>query len=184
MAPPPNPVPPAPAMVSTSPGVSVDASQLSGSPLPGYQPVPTYSSGPLATISGSAPAYALPMGAAPVAGQPVAVIFFTESSSAISDRAQWVLRNVYLLQQQQGGRLRLVGNASLHTVTMDPQRHDQVNYRISQARANAVARTLISMGVPQGSIGVSAQGSQAPIFYEFMPTGEAANRRVEIYLDR
>ena len=40
------------------------------------------------------------------------------------------------------------------------------------------------MGVPQGSIGVAAEGSQAPVFYEFMPTGEAANRRVEIYLDR
>jgi len=188
MAPPPNPVPPAPAMTSTS-GVSVDTSQLGGSPLPGYQPVPTYSSGPIATMAGPtgagiAPAYSLPAGAAPVAGQPVAVIFFTDASSAISDRAQWVLRNVVLLQQQVGGRLRIVGNASLHTVTMDPQRHDQVNYRISQARANAVARALIGMGIPQGSIGVSAQGSQAPVFYEFMPTGEAANRRVEIYLDR
>jgi len=198
MAPPPNPVPPAPAMANT-PGVSVDTSQLGGSPLPGYQPVPVYAapgysapaytSGPLATTGGQtgaglAPSYSLPAGAAPVAGQPVAVIFFTEASSAISDRAQWVLRNVVLLQQQLGGRLRIVGNASLHTVTMDPQRHDQVNYRVSQARANAVARALIGMGIPQGSIGVSAQGSQAPMFYEFMPTGEAANRRVEIYLDR
>jgi outer membrane protein OmpA-like peptidoglycan-associated protein len=89
-----------------------------------------------------------------------------------------------MLQQQLGGRLRVVGNASLHTVPMDPQRHDQVNYRMSQARANAVAKSLIAMGVPEGSIAVAAQGSQAPVFYEFMPTGEAANRRVDIFLDR
>jgi outer membrane protein OmpA-like peptidoglycan-associated protein len=200
MAPPPNPVPAAPApiptMVASSNGVIVDNSQLSGSPLAGYPPAP--GSAP-ANALGYAPAYApayasaagtlptsyaVPAGAAPVAGQPDAVVFFTESSAALSDRAQWVLHNVYLLQQQQGGRLRIVGNASLHTVTMDPQKHDQVNYRISQSRANAVARALINMGVAQGSIGVAAQGSQAPIFYEFMPTGEAANRRVEIYLDR
>lgn len=173
-------------MASTS-GVTVDTSQLGGSPLPGYQPAPNYStlSGPLATgMPGSAPAYTLPAGAAPVAGQPVAVIYFNDASSAVSDRGQWVLRNVSMLQQQLGGRLRVVGNASLHTVPMDPQRHDQVNYRMSQARANSVAQALIAMGVPQGSIGVAAQGSQAPIFYEFMPTGEAANRRVDIYLDR
>lgn len=187
MAPPPNPVPPAPTAMASTSGVTVDTSQLGGSPLPGYQPAPNYStlSGPLATgVPGGAPAYALPAGAAPVAGQPVAVIYFNDASSAVSDRGQWVLRNVAMLQQQLGGRLRVVGNASLHTVPMDQQRHDQVNYRMSQARANSVAQALIGMGVPQGSIGVSAQGSQAPIFYEFMPTGEAANRRVDIYLDR
>ncbi len=179
-------------MVASTSGVIVDNSQLSGSPLAGYPPAPGSAPGyasayapAYASAAGARPtSYAVPAGAAPVAGQPVAVVFFTESSAALSDRAQWVLHNVYLLQQQQGGRLRIVGNASLHTVTMDPQQHDQVNYRISQSRANAVARALINMGVPQGSIGVAAQGSQAPIFYEFMPTGEAANRRVEIYLDR
>lgn len=187
MAPPPNPVPPAPTAMASASGVTVDTSQLGGPPLPGYQPAPNYStlSGPLATgVPGSAPAYTLPAGTAPVAGQPVAVIYFNDASSAVSDRGQWVLRNVALLQQQLGGRLRVVGNASLHTVPMDPQRHDKVNYRMSQARANAVAQSLIAMGVPQGSIAVAAQGSQAPIFYEFMPTGEAANRRVDIYLDR
>jgi len=194
MAPPPNPIPasPAPTMMASTGAVSVDNSQLAGSPLAGYPPVPGSAPGYASAYApaygsavGAGPSsYAVPAGAAPVAGQPVAVIFFTESSAALSDRAQWVLQNVHLLQQQQGGRLRIVGNASLHTVTMDPQRHDQVNYRISQSRANAVARALINMGVPQGSIGVAAQGSQAPIFYEFMPTGEAANRRVEIYLDR
>ena len=91
---------------------------------------------------------------------------------------------LYLLQQQQGGRLRVVGHASLHTVPLDPARHDQVNYKLSATRANAVARALIGMGVPDGALSIVAEGSQAPVFYEFMPTGEAANRRVEIYLNR
>ena len=192
MAPPPNPVPastappqmtPLPAITPT-PGVTVDTSQL-GSPLPGYTPAPgyalnSYTPGP----AGSSPAYGLPVGAAPIPGQPVAVIFFGESSSAISDRGQWVLRNVQLLQQQYGGRLRIVGNASLHTATMDPDEHAAVNYKISQRRANAVARALIGLGLPEGAIAVAAQGSQSPVYYEFMPTGEAANRRVDIFLDR
>jgi hypothetical protein len=33
-------------------------------------------------------------------------------------------------------------------------------------------------------VAISAVGGQGPIFYEFMPTGEAGNRRVEIFLDR
>ena len=40
------------------------------------------------------------------------------------------------------------------------------------------------MGVPSGDIAMSAVGSSNPIFYEYTPTGEAGNRRVEIYLTR
>jgi outer membrane protein OmpA-like peptidoglycan-associated protein len=95
-----------------------------------------------------------------------------------------VLHDVYLLQQQQGGRLRIVGHASQRTAALDPARHDQVNYKLSATRANAVARALIGMGVPDGAISIVAEGSRAPVFYEFMPTGEAGNRRVDVYLDR
>jgi outer membrane protein OmpA-like peptidoglycan-associated protein len=183
LAPPPNPVPPAPAAPAMAPpamtnaqgAVVVDTSQFAGSPLPGYAPVlPGYAAAP----------YIAPGGVAPAAGQPIAVIFFADASAGLSSRDQWVLRNVSLLQQQQGGRLRIVGHASQRTAALDPARHDQVNEKLSAKRANTVARALIGMGVPQGSIGVVAEGSRAPLFYEFMPTGEAGNRRVEIYLDR
>jgi outer membrane protein OmpA-like peptidoglycan-associated protein len=188
LAPPPNPIPPAPAgtaMVSNQNSVVVDSSQLGGSPLPGYPPVPNSMSAP-STLPGYAAAapYSAPAGAVPVAGQPIAVIFFADASAGLSDRDKYVLHDVYLLQQQQGGRLRVVGHASLHTVPLDPARHDQVNYKLSATRANAVARALIGMGVPDGALSIVAEGSQAPVFYEFMPTGEAANRRVEIYLNR
>jgi flagellar motor protein MotB len=148
--------------------VIVDTSQLGDAPLAGYAAAP----------------YIAPAGTMAVAGRPVAVIFFADASAGLSGRAQSVLHDVYLLQQQQGGRLRVVGHASLHTAPLDPARHEEVNYKLSATRANAVARALIRMGAPGGSISVVAEGSKAPVFYEFMPTGEAGNRRVEIYLDR
>ena len=171
LAPPPNPVPPASAgsaMTADQGSVIVDTSQLGGAPLPGYVAAP----------------YSAPVGALAAAGRPVAIVFFADASAGLSDRDRSVLHDVYLIQQQQGGRLRIVGHASLHTAPLDPARHDQVNTRLSAIRANAVARALIGMGVPEGTLSVVAEGSKAPVFYEFMPTGEAGNRRVEIYLDR
>lgn len=173
LAPPPNPIPPASQTATATYGngsVTVDTSQIGGGPLPGTAP-------PL-------PYYSTSAGAVAGGGQPVAVIFFADGSAALSGHDLTVLRDVYLIQQQQGGHLRIVGNASMHTATLDPSQHDQVNFELSVKRANAVARALINMGVPDGSIAVMAQGSQRPVFYEFMPTGEAGNRRVEIYLDR
>jgi hypothetical protein len=137
--------------------VIVDTSQLGDAPLAGYAAAP----------------YIAPAGTMAVAGRPVAVIFFADASAGLSGRAQSVLHDVYLLQQQQGGRLRVVGHASLHTAPLDPARHEEVNYKLSATRANAVARALIRMGAPGGSISVVAEGSKAPVFYEFMPTGDA-----------
>jgi len=36
--------------------------------------------------------------------------------------------------------------------------------------------------VPRENIIVEAKGDEDPVFFEFMPNGEAYNRRVEIYL--
>jgi flagellar motor protein MotB len=62
--------------------------------------------------------------------------------------------------------------------------HDAINQKLSMARASSVARALIGFGAPQGTISVSAVGSQQPVYPEFMPTGEAGNRRVEVFLYR
>jgi flagellar motor protein MotB len=50
-------------------------------------------------------------------------------------------------------------------------------------RANAVARALVRMGVPASEVSVAARADNEPVYYEFMPAGEAGNRRAEIYLD-
>ena len=159
LAPPPNPIPPAPA------GGAMTADQSS------------------ANVDTSQPGGAL-AGATQTAGQPIALIFFADASAGLSNRDKNVLHDVYLLQQQQGGRLRIVGHASQRTAALDPARRDQANYKLSASRANAVARALIGMGVSEGTVSIVAEGSQAPAFYENSPTGEAGNRRVDIYLDR
>ena len=159
LAPPPNPIPPAPAggtMTADQGSVIADTSQPGGAPA----------------------------GATQTAAQPIALIFFADASAGLSNRDKNVLHDVYLLQQQQGGRLRIVGHASQRTAALDPAHRDQANYKLSASRANAVARALIAMGVSEGTVSIVAEGSQAPAFYENSPTGEAGNRRVDIYLDR
>ena len=79
--------------------------------------------------------------------------------------------------------LRVIGHASMRTKPMDPDRHARVNEGISIARANAVAGQLARLGVKRESIVVVARGDGDPAYYEVMETGEAGNRRVEIYLD-
>jgi flagellar motor protein MotB len=191
LAPPPNPLPPAmpaPQMASASPPlpVSVDQAQLGGAPareqLYPAPYAPFY--GPAA---GAAPAYGTAYStstALPPSGSPIAVIFFEDASSSVSNRAMGVLKDVALIQQQQGGQIRLIGHASERTAAVSYGQHEAINQRLSIARANAVARALIGFGAPQGTISVSAVGAQQPVYYEFMPTGEAGNRRVEVYLDR
>ena len=116
--------------------------------------------------------------------RPIAVIFFRDGSAALNDRDLGVLHDVILLQEQQGGQLRVIGHASEHSATMDYTQHQAVNDDLSMRRASAVGGTLLRMGAPSNLVAISAVGDQQPVFYEFMPTGEAGNRRVEIFLDR
>ncbi|HAA93037.1 MAG TPA: flagellar motor protein MotB, partial [Rhodospirillaceae bacterium] len=50
-------------------------------------------------------------------------------------------------------------------------------------RANAVAAELIRRGVPAEYIDVSAHGAENPVYAEYSATGEAGNRRAEVFLD-
>ncbi|OHC83735.1 MAG: hypothetical protein A3G73_02315 [Rhodospirillales bacterium RIFCSPLOWO2_12_FULL_67_15] len=87
------------------------------------------------------------------------------------------------LRSEKGGTLRVVGHASMRTKPMDPDRHAKVNEGISIARANAVAGQLTRLGVKREVIVVNARGDADPVYYEVMETGEAGNRRADIYLD-
>lgn len=193
LAPPPNPMPAAPPavqMASAWPQVPVNAdqAQLGGAP-PREQLYPAPNAPFYGVPAGGAPAYGTAYSASvpaalPPAGAPIAVIFFQDSSSALSNRAMSVLKDVALIQQQQGGQIRLVGHASERTAAVSYAEHDAINQKMSIARANSVARALIGFGAPQGTISVSAVGAQQPVYYENMPTGEAGNRRVEVFLYR
>jgi chemotaxis protein MotB len=56
------------------------------------------------------------------------------------------------------------------------------NLELSSARADNVARYLVSQGVPQGSISAQGFGDTRPVASNATPEGKAKNRRVEIVI--
>ncbi|MFD2207401.1 OmpA family protein [Kiloniella antarctica] len=126
--------------------------------------------------------YGSPYGAQ-ASGQLVAVIYFAHGSSNLNNQDMQVIRDVASLYGQRGGAITVLGHSSSRTQLTDALRHQQVNYEISGKRAEAVTRALLNSGVPSGQVLTDAQSDSNPVFHEFMPTGEAGNRRVEIYVN-
>lgn len=115
-------------------------------------------------------------------GQPVGLIYFPEGSSKLSSDDRDVLKQIAEMQHASGGIVHVVGHASMRTSITDDTRNQQANQRVSEARANAVARQLMTYGVPQDAIQTAAAGDSQPLYSEATPNGEAANRRAEVYL--
>jgi outer membrane protein OmpA-like peptidoglycan-associated protein len=115
--------------------------------------------------------------------QQLATIQFANGSARLSDRDRTILREVAGQYRQRGGTLRVVGHASSRTSAGDLERHRQANARVSAERAEAVARELVRLGVPAQAIYAGAVSDANPKYFEFMPTGEAGNRRAEIFID-
>jgi len=116
-----------------------------------------------------------------VADQQVATIFFAHSSSQLDERDKQVLAQVASAQRQSGAEVVVVGHASERTQQLSKVQHEVANFRISLARANRVAEQLIAMGVMAEKVRVEAMADADPVYSEAMPTGEAGNRRAEIY---
>lgn len=126
-----------------------------------------------------------PQAASPsVAGvQLVAVIYFGHSSSRLDRKDRAVLRDVVALRRQRGATIRVVGHASAHTAVTDQITHDLTNFEISLKRANSVAAALIALGAARDQVRAEARSDKRPVYHEFMSTGQAGNRRVEIFLE-
>lgn len=152
----------APAPVAGQDGVPASEPAVSGSgqlaALPGYVPRPTRSA-------------------------QVGVINFASGSAGLSGRDLALIADVAAMYKRTGGYVRVIGHASSHTRDMDPMKRKIVNFEVSLRRAEAVAQQLIRRGVPKERVLVSAQSDSESIYYEYMPSGEAGNRRAEIYLD-
>jgi flagellar motor protein MotB len=123
-------------------------------------------------------------GALPPGATKVATILFSKGSAELDARDRRILNDVFRLHRQRGGKMRVIGHASHRTRNLDPAAHKMVNYRISAARADSVARELIRRGVRADEISVDARADSEPVYYEIMPSGEAGNRRAEIYFER
>jgi len=127
------------------------------------------------TTAGSAPVQ--------VAGMTrVATIHFANNSSVLDARDRSILGAVIQLQRERGGRVVVVGHASSRTRDMDYIRHQMVNFEISMQRATSIGNALKDLGLAGEVLEVQAVSDAQPLYQEVMPSGEAGNRRVEIYL--
>lgn len=116
----------------------------------------------------------------------LAVIRFGNGDTALGNDDRNLLRQVaeYYKGVANNGRgtLSVVGYASSRTGDMDASAHRQLNYGLSQKRAEAVAAELRRRGVAADRVRAEARADAAPVYYEAMPRAEDYNRRVEIYL--
>jgi outer membrane protein OmpA-like peptidoglycan-associated protein len=113
----------------------------------------------------------------------VGVIYFASSSSNLDGNDLSVVREIAAYQRQYGGVLRIIGHSSSRTADMDAARHTLVNLRVSAQRAETVARALMNAGVPGEQIFVGGVADDQKEYQEVMPSGEAFNRRAEVFLD-
>jgi outer membrane protein OmpA-like peptidoglycan-associated protein len=117
------------------------------------------------------------------AGIQVGTVLFANNSSKVLDSYDKLLQNIVNMMKEKGGILRVVGHASPGGRGSDPLKQRLANFRVSLARANAVARELVRLGVPTGNVMVEGRADNEPLYQEAAPAGEAGNRRAEIYID-
>ncbi|WP_417520003.1 OmpA family protein [Minwuia sp.] len=149
----------------------------------GYPASAPVAGGPVVIDGGTvqqAAAYGVPAG---VAGAPDTVIQFRHGSAQLSSSDLGTLRATAERARQTNATVRVRGHSSSRTGQMPVDTHLLANLRMSAARAEAVADALARFGVPYDRIVVEAKGDNAPVFNEAMPSGEAGNRRAEIFLE-
>lgn len=157
--------PPTPSRIFASPPTAAEVSSpASDTPLAALTPPPTP---------------AVPAGQSELVG----VVYFGHGSASLDGSDRRVLRDVAALHRLRGGVIRLVGHASARTGDADPVAHRVANLEMSQKRAGAVAAALVGFGVSRANILAEARADSQPVYHEFMPAGEAGNRRVEIFLE-
>jgi flagellar motor protein MotB len=143
-------------------------------------PAPQIATAPAAATPSFASALTRPAQGG-ISGTKVATILFQNGSSGLSGHDRRILREVVRLHQQRGGNVTVVGHASSRTRNMDPVKHKMVNYRLSADRAAKIAAELRGLGLDPAALLVDARSDSMPLYYEIMPSGEAGNRRAEIY---
>jgi outer membrane protein OmpA-like peptidoglycan-associated protein len=156
--------------VSTGKGRGMGGSSASGDVTANMDAMPGTPTGMAAAMNGGVP--------------PTAIIYFTGDGTALSGGARNQVRDAVAAFRASGGAgtVKVVGHASSRTANMSVERHLEVIFQKSQARADAVAQALIHAGVPADKVQVEAVGDSEPVYYESMPKGEDGNRRAEIFV--
>lgn len=113
----------------------------------------------------------------------VATIQFGNGSANLTAEDKRILREVLNIHREQGGVIRVVGHASSRTKDMTADQHMKVNHSVSLSRADKVAFELLAQGMPGERLFVGGVSDSQPLYQEVMPSGEAGNRRTEIFVD-
>jgi outer membrane protein OmpA-like peptidoglycan-associated protein len=110
------------------------------------------------------------------------IVFFATDSVSLNKRAQDQLANTVsnptppikaALQPNSKAKICVTG----HTDKVGPE---TINKEVAQRRADAVAKYLVELGVPQQRIVTASLGSSKPLVVTAPGTPEISNRRVEV----
>ncbi|MEM9691981.1 MAG: OmpA family protein [Myxococcota bacterium] len=104
-------------------------------------------------------------------------VLFASGQSKLMPIARVELRKVASALKQQDESKKIVVEG--HTDSVGP---DEVNRKLSQSRADAVRRFLVSEGIDASRIKSVGKGESTPVGDNNTPDGRATNRRVEIII--
>lgn len=144
-----------------------------------------FSTTAVASANGTLPATSILTGGtgAAMGSSKAAVIYFVSGSAKLNADGRNALHKVADLHKQRGGVIRVVGHASKRTSDVSAEQHELINFNISYKRARAVADELIRRGVAADKVVVISRSDSEPAYHEWMPSGEAGNRRAEVFID-
>ena len=173
-------VQPAVAAAPPAPRAPALASRPESNPPPAAAPAPPQ-------VAAVPPATRTPAAVEPLRSTgletPLATIQFGHGSANLDGNDREILRQAAVLALQEGATVKVVGHSSGRGQG-DSVRQQLGNLEMSIGRANAVAGALIQFGLDPGNVIVEAKSDQEPLYRETAATGEAGNRRAEVYLIR
>ncbi|MHA1566061.1 MAG: OmpA family protein [Alphaproteobacteria bacterium] len=170
---------PAPPVLQEA-AVRSPAAVTSAVPLPAIPAAPNNPVGTLAASGSADPGKVAPLNVGEMLQ--LATIQFGDNSTNLDRRDREILRQVAAMQQQAGGTLRIVGHASGSVDRRATSAQERANMDVSMRRANVVAQALVRLGLSPAVIQIEGMSNKAPLYDGSTRTGDAGNRRTEIYL--
>ena len=114
----------------------------------------------------------------------VAVIQFPRAEAELDVGTRDILTQVAAYAQQARASIMLFGYSSTNIELASGSSAKEAARGIAEARLRAVGVALAEDGVPIDRLTLVARGRADPLYFESEPTGEAGNRRVEVWFTR
>ena len=113
----------------------------------------------------------------------VATINFNSGSSSVDSRGLKKTKKIAKMAKERDAKIKVVGHASKRTKDMPISQHKIINFKISDQRAQSVAKIFIDKyNFPESNLITEAVSDSKPLFQENMPAGTKANQRTEIFI--